>query len=52
MKAGQSLGLMVRGGREFGLGIYISGVDPLSVADQAGMKVIELSMCWNMVEIW
>ncbi|KAL3872400.1 hypothetical protein ACJMK2_040328 [Sinanodonta woodiana] len=36
---GQSLGLIIRGGREFGLGIYVSGVDPLSVADSAGIKV-------------
>ncbi|XP_053381270.1 whirlin-like [Mercenaria mercenaria] len=36
---GESLGLMIRGGREFGLGIYISGVDPHSLAEQAGMKI-------------
>ncbi|ESO96044.1 hypothetical protein LOTGIDRAFT_116246 [Lottia gigantea] len=35
----KNLGLMVRGGREFGLGIYISGVDPFSVAENAGIKV-------------
>ncbi|XP_013420098.2 uncharacterized protein LOC106180619 [Lingula anatina] len=37
--SGQSLGLMIRGGSEFGLGIYLTGVDPLSVAENAGLKV-------------
>ncbi|XP_064649030.1 whirlin-like isoform X3 [Lineus longissimus] len=36
---GQSLGLMIRGGNEFGLGIYITGVDPYSVAENAGLKI-------------
>ena len=36
---GHSLGLTVRGGRDFGLGVYISGVDPYSVAENAGLKV-------------
>lgn len=39
VEKGQSLGLMIRGGREFGLGIYVSGVDQLSQAEQAGIKV-------------
>ncbi|XP_041368302.1 whirlin-like isoform X2 [Gigantopelta aegis] len=39
VEKGECLGLMVRGGREFGLGIYISGVDPFSVAENAGLKV-------------
>ncbi|XP_069121383.1 whirlin-like isoform X2 [Argopecten irradians] len=33
------LGLMIRGGLEFGLGIYVSGVDQGSVAKSAGLKV-------------
>ncbi|XP_033732668.1 whirlin-like isoform X2 [Pecten maximus] len=33
------LGLMIRGGLEFGLGIYVSGVDHGSVAKSAGLKV-------------
>ena len=33
------LGLMIRGGNEFGLGIYITGVDSGSVAENAGLKV-------------
>ncbi|XP_052222739.1 uncharacterized protein LOC127838790 isoform X2 [Dreissena polymorpha] len=36
---GESLGLMIRGGRDFGLGIYVSGVDPMSKADECGLKV-------------
>ena len=36
---GHRLGLMIRGGREFGLGIYISGVDQFSTAEEAGLKV-------------
>lgn len=36
---GHTLGLTVRGGKEFSLGIYISGVDPFSVAESAGLKV-------------
>ncbi|XP_064616825.1 whirlin-like [Liolophura sinensis] len=34
-----SLGLMIRGGREFGLGIYITGVDRNSVSHRAGLKM-------------
>ncbi|XP_071485975.1 whirlin-like [Diadema antillarum] len=36
---GESLGLMIRGGKEFGLGIYITGIDTYSVADDCGLKV-------------
>ncbi|XP_025156218.1 whirlin isoform X8 [Harpegnathos saltator] len=36
---GQSLGLMIRGGLEYGLGIYVTGVDKDSVADRAGLLV-------------
>ncbi|KAM6965360.1 whirlin [Aplochiton taeniatus] len=36
---GRSLGLMIRGGAEYGLGIYITGVDPGSAADVAALKV-------------
>lgn len=33
------LGLMIRGGSDCGLGIYIAGVDPDGAAEQAGLKV-------------
>ncbi|XP_038854426.1 whirlin-like [Salvelinus namaycush] len=36
---GLSLGLMIRGGAEYYLGIYITGVDPGSAADHGGLKV-------------
>ncbi|XP_074655766.1 whirlin-like [Tubulanus polymorphus] len=39
VKDGYSLGLMIRGGNEFGLGVYITGVDPFSVTENAGLKV-------------
>ncbi|CAL1294802.1 unnamed protein product [Larinioides sclopetarius] len=35
---GLSLGLMIRGGAEYGLGIYITGVDEQSAADLAGLQ--------------
>ncbi|KAJ8670539.1 hypothetical protein QAD02_001798, partial [Eretmocerus hayati] len=39
IEPGMSLGLMIRGGLEYGLGIYITGVDKDSVADRAGLLV-------------
>lgn len=39
MDDGRSLGLMIRGGAEYGLGIYITGVDPGSAADDGALKV-------------
>ncbi|XP_045696717.1 whirlin isoform X1 [Phyllostomus hastatus] len=36
---GRSLGLTIRGGAEYGLGIYITGVDPGSEAESSGLKV-------------
>lgn len=41
IESGQSLGLMIRGGVEYGLGIFITGVDKDSVADRAGLMVSE-----------
>lgn len=40
MDEGRSLGLMIRGGAEYGLGIYITGVDPGSAADAGALKVL------------
>lgn len=39
IEPGQSLGLMIRGGIEYGLGIYVTGVDKDSVSDRAGLCV-------------
>ncbi|XP_075040981.1 whirlin isoform X2 [Mixophyes fleayi] len=36
---GSSLGLLIRGGAEYSLGIYITGVDQGSEAESAGLKV-------------
>ncbi|XP_073495969.1 whirlin isoform X1 [Phyllobates terribilis] len=36
---GSSLGLLIRGGAEYSLGIYITGVDHGSEAESAGLKV-------------
>ncbi|XP_037079236.1 uncharacterized protein LOC119100232 [Pollicipes pollicipes] len=36
---GESLGVMIRGGAEYALGIYVTGVDVGSAADQAGIQV-------------
>lgn len=46
MDDGRSLGLMIRGGAEYGLGIYITGVDPGSAADAGALKVPQLSLSW------
>ncbi|XP_069799495.1 whirlin [Dendropsophus ebraccatus] len=36
---GSSLGLLIRGGAEYSLGVYITGVDHSSEAESAGLKV-------------
>ena len=44
MDAGYSLGLMIRGGAEYGLGIYITGVDPGSAAHACALKVCQVGL--------
>ncbi|NXC90480.1 WHRN protein, partial [Cercotrichas coryphoeus] len=39
LNEGKSLGLMIRGGAEYSLGIYITGVDKGSEAESTGLKV-------------
>ncbi|XP_052132901.1 uncharacterized protein LOC113213599 isoform X2 [Frankliniella occidentalis] len=39
IEPGQSLGLMIRGGVEYNLGVFITGVDKDSVADRAGLAI-------------
>ncbi|KAG5673841.1 hypothetical protein PVAND_003853 [Polypedilum vanderplanki] len=39
IEPGQSLGLMIRGGIEYGLGIFVTGVDKDSVAERAGLMI-------------
>lgn len=43
IEPGQSLGLMIRGGAEYGLGIFVTGVDKDSVADRSGLTVSKLN---------
>ncbi|XP_014272445.1 whirlin isoform X6 [Halyomorpha halys] len=39
VEPGQSLGLMIRGGIEYNLGIFVTGVDKDSVAERAGLLI-------------
>ncbi|XP_072286036.1 whirlin isoform X2 [Pyxicephalus adspersus] len=39
LSEGRSLGLLIRGGADYSLGIYITGVDQGSEAESAGLKV-------------
>ncbi|XP_043914100.1 whirlin-like [Protopterus annectens] len=39
---GKSLGLMIRGGAEYSLGIYITGVDRGSASEAAGLKIVQI----------
>lgn len=48
IEPGQSLGLMIRGGVEYGLGIFITGVDKDSVADRAGLMVSGIRMWFEI----
>lgn len=42
IEPGQSLGLMIRGGTEYNLGIFITGIDKESVADRSGLMVNQI----------
>lgn len=44
---GQSLGLMIRGGIEYGLGIFVTGVDKDSVAERSGLMVSANFICYR-----
>lgn len=39
VSSGRQLGISIRGGKELGLGVYVTGVDKGSVADSVGMRV-------------
>lgn len=39
LEKGIDLGLMIRGGIEYGLGIYVTRVEQDSLADKAGLRV-------------
>ena len=42
--AGSHLGIKVRGGREFGLGIFVTGVDRGTTAELGGLKASVVSL--------
>ena len=49
---GIKLGLLVRGGSEYGLGIFIADVDPNGAAERAGLKVghkMPQSSCFELL---
>ena len=39
LSPGDNLGLVIRGGAEYGVGIFVIQVDPGSVADKLGLQV-------------
>ncbi|XP_054713734.1 PDZ domain-containing protein 7-like [Uloborus diversus] len=45
-----TLGLMIRGGAEYGLGIYITGVDAPSAADIAGLQIGDQILSVNDID--
>uniref|UniRef100_A0A8C9QYD1 PDZ domain containing 7 n=1 Tax=Scleropages formosus TaxID=113540 RepID=A0A8C9QYD1_SCLFO len=47
--AGRCLGFNIRGGREFGLGIYVSKLDPGGLAEQNGIKIGDQILAANGV---
>ncbi|KAH1001603.1 hypothetical protein HUJ04_005598 [Dendroctonus ponderosae] len=47
IESGESLGLMIRGGVEYNLGIFVTGVDKDSVADRGGLMVSGLGKSAN-----
>ena len=47
---GTSLGFSIRGGSEHDLGIYLSHVDPLSLAEKCGLKVGDQIMNVNGID--
>lgn len=46
---GRPLGLMIRGGAEYSLGIYIAGVDHGSAAECGGLKVKPNNKIWQLL---
>lgn len=48
---GRPLGLMIRGGAEYSLGIYIAGVDNGSAAECGGLKVKPNNKIWQLPNV-
>ena len=50
IEKGKRLGLVIRGGAEYGLGIFISGVDPGSLSDLQGISVGDQILSVNGID--
>jgi len=50
IEKGKRLGLVIRGGTEYGLGIFISGVDPGSLSDLQGISVGDQILSVNGID--
>ncbi|CAF3302745.1 unnamed protein product [Rotaria socialis] len=50
VEKGKRLGLTIRGGAEYGLGIFISGVDKASLSDQAGLSIGDQILSVNGID--
>ncbi|CAF0964568.1 unnamed protein product [Rotaria magnacalcarata] len=50
VEKGKRLGLIIRGGAEYGLGIFISGVDKGSLSDQAGLSIGDQILSVNGID--
>jgi len=50
VEKGKRLGLVIRGGSEYGLGIFISGVDKGSLSDQSGLCIGDQILSVNGID--
>ncbi|CAF1234772.1 unnamed protein product [Rotaria sp. Silwood1] len=50
VEKGKRLGLVIRGGAEYGLGIFISGVDKGSLSDQSGLSIGDQILSVNGID--
>ena len=50
IEKGKRLGLIIRGGTEYGLGIFISGVDKGSLSDQSGICIGDQILSVNGID--
>ncbi|CAF4652969.1 unnamed protein product, partial [Rotaria sp. Silwood2] len=50
VEKGKRLGLVIRGGSEYGLGIFISGVDKGSLSDQSGLSIGDQILSVNGID--
>ena len=50
VEKGKRLGLVIRGGAEYGLGIFISGVDRSSLSEQMGLRLGDQILSVNGID--